>query len=289
MVEKGLENRKQEKREHMNIIEQFSMSKTGIEIENEDSIVITDSFVSIIDGMTSKDNSLYQNETSARIATELLKKEIHSFPRDLTYQEAVYRLTKCICSYYKENNIFNVVLKEPHKRMAASIIILNKEREEIWIVGDCHCLIDELHITNEKLVDYIISEIRSVIIEKYLLEYSTDELLEKDLSREDIRPFLISQYLYQNNRAYSPLSYAVIDGFPIENRMVRVVSCKDANCIVLGSDGYPQLKRNLRETELELQKLLQKDPLMIKGYKSTKGLVNGNKSFDDRTYIKIKL
>lgn len=79
MVEKGLENRKQEKREHMNIIEQFSMSKTGIEIENEDSIVITDSFVSIIDGMTSKDNSLYQNETSARIATELLKKEIHSF------------------------------------------------------------------------------------------------------------------------------------------------------------------------------------------------------------------
>ncbi|MEM5648201.1 hypothetical protein ACT7DZ_27435 [Bacillus cereus] len=150
-------------------------------------------------------------------------------------------------------------------------------------------MIDELHITNEKLVDYIISEIRSVIIEKYLLEYSTDELLEKDLSREDIRPFLISQYLYQNNRAYSPLSYAVIDGFPIENRMVRVVSCKDANCIVLGSDGYPQLKRNLRETELELQKLLQKDPLMIKGYKSTKGLVNGNKSFDDRTYIKIKL
>ncbi|MEM5648200.1 hypothetical protein AAHB57_04030 [Bacillus cereus] len=74
-----MENRKQEKREHMNIIEQFSMSKTGIEIENEDSIVITDSFVSIIDGMTSKDNSLYQNETSARIATELLKRKFILF------------------------------------------------------------------------------------------------------------------------------------------------------------------------------------------------------------------
>ena len=35
--------------------------------------------------------------------------------------------------------------------------------------------------------------------------------------------------------------------------------------------------------------LLQRDPLLFRDYKSTKGLVAGNVSFDDRAYVKVQL
>ena len=54
----------------MNIVEKTSIAKTGQNHDNEDAMVITDSFISVIDGMTPKDYSLYQDESPARIAVK---------------------------------------------------------------------------------------------------------------------------------------------------------------------------------------------------------------------------
>jgi len=55
----------------------------------------------------------------------------------------------------------------------------------------------------------------------------------------------------------------------------------------MASDGYPFLKRTLADSEKLLQTHLHNDPQNINEYIATKGLVDGNVSFDDRSYIRF--
>jgi len=58
---------------------------------------------------------------------------------------------------------------------------------------------------------------------------------------------------------------------------------------VLASDGYPDLKETLAASEERLQEILDDDPLLFRKYKATKGMHEGNVSFDDRAYVKLKV
>ncbi|MBD2862308.1 hypothetical protein [Paenibacillus oceani] len=271
----------------MKIVEQFSMSKTGQPCDNEDAIVVTDHFAAIIDGMTPKEKALYDGQSSARIAVDLLAREINSFSADIPYPDAVSKLTRCLYRYYKQRGILEEVSLHPANRMAASLILYSSCRKELWLVGDCQCLIDGVHVTNEKLVDHLLSDWRSKLVEQYLLKYSVDELLANDRSREDLSRFLVTQYEFQNNRYDSLLSYAVLDGFPVRESDIRVIAVSDAKVIVMASDGYPVLQEDRQESERLLHELLAEDPLCYRSYRSTKGLTKGNASFDDRSYLKL--
>lgn len=57
--------------------------------------------------------------------------------------------------------------------------------------------------------------------------------------------------------------------------------------IVLASDGYPFLKPTLAASEAALAEQIANDPHNIRSFIATKGIVEGNKSFDDRTYIRF--
>ena len=57
--------------------------------------------------------------------------------------------------------------------------------------------------------------------------------------------------------------------------------------IVLASDGYPHLAPTLAETEAWLDEQRRNDPLNIGEFKATKAFVEGNNSFDDRSYIRF--
>ena len=54
------------------------------------------------------------------------------------------------------------------------------------------------------------------------------------------------------------------------------------------SDGYPFLKGTLHESEEALVCQLRDDPLCIRSFKATKGLMLGNVSFDDRCYLRFR-
>ena len=58
---------------------------------------------------------------------------------------------------------------------------------------------------------------------------------------------------------------------------------------MLASDGYPDLKETLAASEERLQEILDDDPLLFRKYKATKGMHEGNVSFDDRAYVKLKV
>ena len=49
------------------------------------------------------------------------------------------------------------------------------------------------------------------------------------------------------------------------------------------------MKDTLEGSEQALQEILRDDPLLFRQYKSTKGMKEGDISFDDRTYVKLQI
>lgn len=269
------------------VIESISIPKTAIEDKNEDRIFLSENFIGIIDGATSKDDSLYPEKSSGRLVNELILQSLTSAKPEMHIEMFATHLTKKIRSYYEKHGILEEVKVHPEKRMSASFVVLNVKRREVWMIGDCQCLVDGKTHSNKKIIDQLISVNRQILLKHYLKQYTVEKLLTKDISREDLLPFLKMQYQYQNNGSPSVLGYGVIDGFDINPNHMKVVSVARNQEIIMASDGYPVMRRTLEETELELEKLLEDDPLMFKHHPSTKGLQAGFHSFDDRSYIKI--
>lgn len=80
------------------------------------------------------------------------------------------------------------------------------------------------------------------------------------------------------------------NGFPIPSELIKAIDfSEDVKVFSLASDGYPTILENLEASEKELSRILEVDPLCIHENKSTKGIAKGNISFDDRTYIKVRI
>lgn len=204
--------------------------------------------------------------------------------KDISMESFCLQATKMINQIYCERGIdINILKDDPVQRMAASVIIYSDRRKEIWMVGDCHCIVDGVYYDNPKPYESSIAAKRAEIIKKALAEgISETELRNNDIGRKAILPLLRKACKEQN------VSYPVIDGFPIPIEYVKVVKTRqEGSEIILASDGYPHLMTTLRESEAELNRLLRDDPLCIKENIATKGLMIGQTSFDDRSYIRL--
>ena len=114
------------------------------------------------------------------------------------------------------------------------------------------------------------------------LTCSAEEVRRHDEGRDQIINDIIASMHDQNK------TYAVIDGTPIYINGVKVISVPEDAEVVLATDGYPFLCDTLAESEERLRQLLVDDPLLISRYKATKAYMEGNRSFDDRTYIRFR-
>ena len=106
-----------------------------------------------------------------------------------------------------------------------------------------------------------------------------------DPARDLIMPYLRLQSRFANRRG--TYGYFVFDGFTDPTYPIRTVPIAPGDEVVLASDGYPLLRPTLAESERELARLRQDDPSLIHEYRSTKGFVAGQESFDDRTYLRF--
>ena len=100
-------------------------------------------------------------------------------------------------------------------------------------------------------------------------------------------PFL-KAYVFLANRNV-PFGYDVIDGGRIHADHVKVFAVQKDDCVVMASDGYPKLFDTLEETEEYLQQALREDPSCIGVLRGTKGVAQGNVSYDDRTYVSFRV
>ena len=292
----------------MMIIESKIVGKKSQE-SCEDGMVITDDFIAVIDGSTSKTpKHLNPDMKNGRYAMMLISEYIREeLEADASVDDFCQGVSAYIYNKVYEKLGMEMRLKEhPEERLTASAILYSRTRNEVWMVGDCQAIIDGKLYENGKPYEQEIARKRVELIEQGL---SPAE------ARKQIEPLLIEAMLSGQNQTYT-----VIDGFPIYREGVKVVSVSDScsvqdSCsvpasdsvpcsdsvsasgtifvssseIVLASDGYPFLKPTLAASEAALAEQIANDPQNIHSFIATKGIVEGNKSFDDRTYIRFSV
>ena len=257
----------------MTITEQFICGKHTA-ADCEDGIVITNDFAAVIDGSTSKTpKRLDPSMKNGRLAMLLISEYIKQMPADYTMNNFCRGITLRIAEEYAKRGIAEDMAKHPEERLTASAIIYSNSRKEVWMVGDCQAIIDGEHYDNSKPYEQEIAMQRATLIKNGM---SPKE------ARCAIEPQLIKAMLEGQNR-----QYAVIDGTPIYMPGTRIVTA--SHCVVLASDGYPTLLPTLHESEEALAQHLTDDPQNITDFIATKGLIEGNVSFDDRAYIKLTI
>lgn len=173
----------------------------------------------------------------------------------------------------------------PEERLTASCIIYSRHRREIWMIGDCPCLVDGILYENPKPYEAELAGKRAAIARQLLDSglATTESLRANDIARKAIISEMLETMRNQNK------TYAVVDGYPIPMDKVRTITLTAApHTVVLASDGYPFLRPTLAESEASLYRQLTTDPLNIGTFKATKAFIRGNNSFDDRTYIRFK-
>lgn len=288
----------------MKIIESSIIGKKSPEA-CEDGMVVTDDFIAVIDGSTSKTpKHLNPDMKNGRYAMMLISEYIREeLKADASVDDFCQGVTTYIYNkVYEKLGVEERLKEHPEERLTASAILYSRTRNEVWMVGDCQAIIDGKLYENGKPYEQEIARKRVELIEQGL---SPAE------ARKQIEPLLIKAMLSGQNQ-----TYMVIDGFPIYREGVKVVSVSDScsvqdsvpasdsvpcsdsvsasgtisvssSEIVLASDGYPFLKPTLAASEATLAEQIANDPQNIHSFIATKGIVEGNKSFDDRTYIRF--
>ena len=271
----------------------------------EDGMVVTDDFIAVIDGSTSKTpKHLNPDMKNGRYAMMLISEYIREeLKADASVDDFCQGVTAYIYNkVYEKLGVEERLKEHPEERLTASAILYSRTRNEVWMVGDCQAIIDGKLYENGKPYEEKIARKRVELIEQGL---SSAE------ARKQIEPLLIKAMLSGQNQTYT-----VIDGFPIYREGVKVVSVSDScsvqdpvpasdsvpcsgsvsasgtisvssSEIVLASDGYPFLEPTLAASEAALAEQIANDPQNIHSFIATKGIVEGNKSFDDRTYIRF--
>jgi len=272
----------------MKVSEQFLKSKTNRESECEDSIFVSDNFAAVIDGVTGKSVRKFENETSGLKCSQLIKKALVDLPEDSTANQVVDFLTSAVYAMYRELGIDDHVKNYPAERASACIAVYSKYRNELWMVGDCQCLVDGTLYSNPKPVDAVLSDIRSLFIQTEMKRgRSFEEMLETDSGREYILPLLKRQAVFQNSATENDYNYGVIDGFKVPEKEIKIFKLMHPTSVILATDGYPRLFDTLAQSEAYLKEILLIDPLCFHEFKSTKGVKTGDCSFDDRAYLSI--
>ena len=294
----------------MKIIESSIIGKKSQEA-CEDGMVVTDDFIAVIDGSTSKTpKHLNPDMKNGRYAMMLISEYIREeLKADASVDEFCQGVTAYIYNkVYEKLGVEERLKEHPEERLTASAILYSRTRNEVWMVGDCQAIIAGKLYENGKPYEEKIARKRVELIEQ---GFSPAE------ARKQIEPLLIKAMLSGQNQTYT-----VIDGFPIYREGVKVVSVSDSSSvqdsvsssdscsgqdpvscsgsasasdtipsssseIVLASDGYPFLKPTLAASEAALAEQIANDPQNIRSFIATKGIVEGNKSFDDRTYIRF--
>jgi uncharacterized protein YdbL (DUF1318 family) len=273
-----------------NILEKFIQGKSPVRSKCEDRIVITNNFVCVIDGATSKSDLTFGSKTQGVISGELIEKVVSSFHHDGDVNKLIEEINIEFNQFYQDENLVAHMKTAPVDRLNASLIIYSDHRKELWQIGDCQAIINGRKIENPKIIDSVLSDLRAFVIDGQLSRGAKiDDLLVNDTGREAIMPFLKEQSHFQNNCFDSVYSYVVLDGFAINPNQIKTYKVDGAAFVVLTTDGYPEIFDNLNEAEQHLKYILENDPLCCKLFKSTKGLQPGNFSFDDRAYVKLEI
>lgn len=276
----------------------FTKGKNPDQTLSEDTF-ITDNRFAVIDGATDKSGLKYTLEGEIVSAGKFASHAVASALGNIPSGTPIEWIVKEISEKLNEEILSQYPDIADENRPTASIAVFEPYLKKVWMVGDC--LIGFIYkdngvieFSNGLAIDMFLGAIRKAVIvdrERQGNPWRPD-LGESDPGREAIMPILKMQGLFANSS--EPFGYGVINGKEVQTSKIVTYHVGD-NCseIVLASDGYPHLivnnGINFGESERELKRFLEEDPLCIDLLRGNKGLVRGNLSHDDRTWLQLKI
>lgn len=277
-------------RQHRDIIREsrFIMGKNGSQDWCGDAYVWGENYIAVIDGATPKGSLLWDGMKGDVFISHLLVSVIEKMDKNLSGPEAITYLNLIVKDEYQKHGVEFSTLK-PEERLQCSVLIYSRVRNEIWSFGDCMLKINEREFYNIKDGDRMLSALRAfcIQIEKDRTGDQREDLQLSEYGRRCILPYL-KQYVTLANRNV-PFGYDVLDGGSINASHVKIYAVQKNDFVVMATDGYPRLFDSLESTEKYLQMALEVDPMCIGILQGTKGISEGNVSYDDRTYLSFKV
>ena len=262
--------------------------------------MVTDDFVAVIDGSTSKSTvrchrryrgggllGFFREHSDGEQAMLIVADTVRRMRKEASCHQFCVAATAAVRKYYMTDKLSHLAA-HPEDRMAASCIVFSRLRREIWMVGDCQGLLTPLSaaagngifLDNPKPSERELAERRAEIIKSSPQPWG--HFLRDDTARKAIIPHMLETMRQQNN------GYSVIDGFSVDEAHVKIVTLDLQPWeIVLATDGYPFLCPTLQKSEELLERQRRNDPLNICEFKATKAFNEGSVSFDDRAYIRF--
>lgn len=269
---------------NIKVLEQFIEGKQDV-CSCEDCCFISDDFIAVIDGVTSKSDFRHEGKTTGRLAAELTCAALEVACRESTLSQVLDNINANINGFY---DTYNFPYNRKEKGLQAACVIYSVHHRQLWMIGDCQASVDDTLYLNPKKSDNALASMRSLVIESLMQDNpSLGENFCAEQARAFILPWILkaSQFANSSDTSYG---YAVLNGEPIPQELLISISIPEGNHeIILTSDGYPIVEKTLALTEHRLKEVLDEDPCCYKSHPSTKGLQQGQKSFDDRTYIRF--
>ncbi len=254
----------------------------------EDTYFISEDFVAVIDGVTSKSDFTYDGKTTGKLASEIIKEVLEKADKNVYVNELIKIINH---EFFKFYNTVEFPYSKTEKGLQAVCAIYSEFYHEIWLIGDCQVVVDGKIYMNPKKSDVILAEFRSLVLKTLKKsaggKTGKGQIEAAQIAREVIEPWILKSTLFANNPD-SDYGYAIVNGRNIPKSLIKVIKLsEDTHEIIITSDGYPEIKEDLKSTEEYLNKILIEDKDCETLYLSTKGLVEGQRSFDDRTYIRF--
>ena len=177
------------------IIEQFICSKYPDQKKCEDGLFISNDFIAVIDGVTSKGELTWPDGseggsvflspmTSGRYAREILAQALKTMEPGIDAASAMEYLNQALAKAGSGRREF--LRDHPEERLQAVVILYSCEKREVWAFGDCQCLIGDTLHSHGKEIDGLVAEIRCL--------YNQAELIlggsEDDFARAGPASFL---------------------------------------------------------------------------------------------------
>jgi len=247
----------------------------------EDRLATSDHFVAVIDGATS--SGPIDGVPGGVIAAETLVEVIDALDPNCDARGFADRASAALRARLGAHYERDIA------RPSASVVVWSAARQEIWRIGDCHFRIAEKLFVAEKAIDRIAYSYRCAVVRARLRLGLTTHARELEIPTLE-QPFMdlvSTQHAFLNADIDDPLAYGAVDGSPVPDRFVEIVSARGAREIVLCSDGFPEPSATLEIALADLRRLREADPLVVSLYNGSRPFPPGAKLFDDSTYVRF--
>ncbi|TFB53432.1 hypothetical protein [Cryobacterium sp. Sr3] len=269
----------------LRVSESLVVSKTGWPGESEDIVADGPAFLVVCDGATDKSGLTFNGLSGGRVVAEIVCKVIAAAAAGTPGVELVRRINLS----YEERLGSKTRGREVGDLPAASFCAVDKIDRRVIRVGDCSWRSVERVEMGGKRVDEISGDARAALLSSLLRSGVREEVLRADdPGRQMVLPLIRAQAFWRNNPEPGSLCHGAIDGRKVPDSFIEEWQLEDdEHELAVASDGYPDLLMTLRESEDCLRQDLLEDPLRIGRHRTTKGVMPGNLSFDDRAFVRL--